>query len=105
MSTSASYATAAGRASCQPAPGVAQTPAPVDARITLEVPYMGYAVYGLRIQRRLLGPTDAELQLAKQLVEQSATDAFRPENYSDQVRVRAIAGDGTRGWDWARADV
>ncbi len=32
----------------------------------------------------------AELQLATQLIEQSATDSFQPERYSDQVRVRVL---------------
>jgi DNA end-binding protein Ku len=32
----------------------------------------------------------AELQLAKQLVEQAASDSFRPEAYSDQVRARVL---------------
>jgi DNA end-binding protein Ku len=32
----------------------------------------------------------AELALAKQLVEQAATDTFRPEAYSDQVRTRVL---------------
>ncbi|MCZ6761138.1 MAG: Ku protein [Gemmatimonadetes bacterium] len=31
-----------------------------------------------------------ELQLAKQLVEQAASDHFRPENYSDEVRARIL---------------
>ena len=33
---------------------------------------------------------DAELALAKQLIEQSATDEFRPENYHDTVRERVL---------------
>jgi DNA end-binding protein Ku len=32
----------------------------------------------------------AELDLARQLIEQSATDEFKPEQYSDQVRVRVL---------------
>jgi DNA end-binding protein Ku len=31
-----------------------------------------------------------ELTLAKQLIEQSASDAFQPENYKDQVRSRVL---------------
>jgi DNA end-binding protein Ku len=33
---------------------------------------------------------DAELALARQLIEQSATDEFRPENYHDTVRERVL---------------
>jgi DNA end-binding protein Ku len=33
---------------------------------------------------------EAELALAKQLIEQSATDEFRPENYHDTVRERVL---------------
>jgi DNA end-binding protein Ku len=33
---------------------------------------------------------EAELALARQLIEQSATDEFRPENYHDQVRDRVL---------------
>jgi DNA end-binding protein Ku len=33
---------------------------------------------------------EAELVLAKQLIEQSATDEFRPENYRDTVRERVL---------------
>jgi DNA end-binding protein Ku len=33
---------------------------------------------------------DAELALAQQLIEQSATDEFRPENYHDTVRERVL---------------
>ncbi|MBA3260166.1 MAG: Ku protein [Gemmatimonadales bacterium] len=33
---------------------------------------------------------DAELALARQLIEQSAVDEFRPENYRDQVRERVL---------------
>ena len=33
---------------------------------------------------------EAELALAKQLIEQSATDEFRPENYRDTVRERVL---------------
>lgn len=33
---------------------------------------------------------DAELQLAIQLIEQSASDAFTPENYEDEVRQRTL---------------
>ncbi len=33
---------------------------------------------------------EAELELAKQLIEQSATDEFRPEQYRDQVRSRVL---------------
>jgi DNA end-binding protein Ku len=37
------------------------------------------------------GPVkEAELALAKQLIEQSATDEFRPENYHDTVRERVL---------------
>jgi DNA end-binding protein Ku len=32
----------------------------------------------------------AELDLARQLIEQSATDEFKPEQYSDQVRARVL---------------
>ncbi len=32
----------------------------------------------------------AELDLARQLIEQSATDEFKPEQYRDQVRVRVL---------------
>lgn len=32
----------------------------------------------------------AELDLAKQLIEQSATEEFRPEQYQDQVRARVL---------------
>jgi DNA end-binding protein Ku len=34
---------------------------------------------------------EAELALAKQLIEQSATDEFHPENYRDTVRERVLA--------------
>jgi DNA end-binding protein Ku len=33
---------------------------------------------------------ETELALAKQLIEQSSTDEFRPENYHDTVRERVI---------------
>jgi DNA end-binding protein Ku len=33
---------------------------------------------------------EAELALARQLIEQSATDEFRPENYHDTVRERVL---------------
>jgi len=33
---------------------------------------------------------DAELRLAKQLIEQTATDEFHPEKYHDQVRDRVL---------------
>ena len=33
---------------------------------------------------------DAELALARQLIEQSAVDEFRPQNYHDQVRERVL---------------
>jgi DNA end-binding protein Ku len=33
---------------------------------------------------------DAELALARQLIEQSSTDEFRPENYRDTVRERVL---------------
>ena len=33
---------------------------------------------------------EAELTLARQLIEQSATDEFRPENYHDTVRERVL---------------
>jgi DNA end-binding protein Ku len=33
---------------------------------------------------------DAELALARQLIEQSATDEFKPENYHDTVRERVL---------------
>jgi DNA end-binding protein Ku len=33
----------------------------------------------------------AEIQLAKQLVEQAASDEFKPENYKDEVRERMLA--------------
>jgi len=33
---------------------------------------------------------DTELKLAKQLIEQTATDEFHPENYHDQVRDRVL---------------
>jgi DNA end-binding protein Ku len=33
---------------------------------------------------------EAELTLARQLIEQAATDEFRPERYSDQVRARVL---------------
>jgi DNA end-binding protein Ku len=33
---------------------------------------------------------DAELALARQLIEQSSTDEFRPENYHDTVRERVL---------------
>ena len=33
---------------------------------------------------------EAELALARQLIEQSATDEFRPENYRDTVRERVL---------------
>jgi DNA end-binding protein Ku len=33
---------------------------------------------------------EAELALARQLIEQSSTDAFRPENYHDTVRERVL---------------
>jgi DNA end-binding protein Ku len=33
---------------------------------------------------------DAELALARQLIEQTATDEFRPENYHDTVRERVL---------------
>jgi len=34
---------------------------------------------------------DQELELAVQLIEQAATDEFRPENYRDEVRERVLA--------------
>jgi len=34
---------------------------------------------------------EAELALARQLIEQSSTDEFRPENYRDTVRERVLA--------------
>lgn len=33
---------------------------------------------------------DAELALARQLIEQTSTDEFRPENYRDTVRDRVL---------------
>jgi DNA end-binding protein Ku len=33
---------------------------------------------------------EAELALARQLIEQSSTDEFRPENYRDTVRERVL---------------
>ena len=33
---------------------------------------------------------DTELKLAKQLIEQTATDEFHPEKYHDQVRDRVL---------------
>jgi len=33
---------------------------------------------------------DTELKLAKQLIEQTATDEFQPEKYHDQVRDRVL---------------
>ena len=33
---------------------------------------------------------EAELALARQLIEQSSTDEFRPENYHDTVRERVL---------------
>ncbi len=42
---------------------------------------------------------DTELKLAKQLIEQTATDEFHPEKYHDQVRDRVHAGHpGQGGW-------
>jgi DNA end-binding protein Ku len=36
-------------------------------------------------------PKDAEVQLALQLIEQTASDAFRPEQYEDAVKARVQA--------------
>ena len=36
-------------------------------------------------------PKDAEVQLALQLIEQTASDAFRPEQYEDAVKARVLA--------------
>jgi DNA end-binding protein Ku len=36
-------------------------------------------------------PKDAEVQLALQLIEQTASDAFRPEQYEDSVKARVQA--------------
>ena len=33
---------------------------------------------------------EAELALARQLIEQTSTDEFRPENYHDTVRDRVL---------------
>ena len=40
---------------------------------------------------------DAELKLAKQLIEQTATDEFQPEKYHDQVRDRVLRGHPAQG--------
>lgn len=34
--------------------------------------------------------SDAELELARQLIEQASSDDFRPEDYSDEVRARML---------------
>jgi DNA end-binding protein Ku len=36
-------------------------------------------------------PKDAEVQLALQLIEQTASEAFRPEQYEDAVKARVLA--------------
>ena len=36
-------------------------------------------------------PKDTEVQLALQLIEQTASDAFRPEQYEDAVKARVLA--------------
>ena len=35
-------------------------------------------------------PKDTEVQLALQLIEQTASDAFRPEQYEDAVKARVL---------------
>lgn len=47
-----------------------------DTRIQLEVPHTGYAVYGIRIQRRLAEPTNAEVQLAKLIIDSVPHDVW-----------------------------
>jgi len=61
-----------------------------DILVMEQLHYHGEIRSAADVPRPEVPVKDAELALARQLIEQSAVDEFRPENYRDQVRERVL---------------
>jgi DNA end-binding protein Ku len=61
-----------------------------DILVMEQLHYQGEIRSAADVPRPEVPVKDAELALARQLIEQSAVDEFRPENYRDQVRERVL---------------
>lgn len=61
-----------------------------DLLVMEQLHYQGDLRSADEVPRPEVPVKDTELALARQLIEQSAVDEFRPENYRDQVRERVL---------------
>jgi DNA end-binding protein Ku len=61
-----------------------------DILVLEQLHYHGEIRSAAEVPRPDVPLKDAELSLARQLIEQSAVDEFRPESYRDQVRERVL---------------
>ncbi|HEY7636193.1 MAG TPA: Ku protein [Gemmatimonadales bacterium] len=61
-----------------------------DLLVLEQLHYSGEIRSSAEVPRPDVPVKDAELNLARQLIEQSSVDEFRPESYHDQVRERVL---------------